>query len=200
MKAQPKWFELLVLFENKAAADAVASTTASASDQSADAPALAAGSETSAEAAVAGREPGGATDHGAKPDGAGAGTGQTFDDAELAAEPFIHGEWFHHGQRMPGDDRSLPLPEDFAEKTEVEAPFPEMKGVLEVTDGAPTQFAYKDNLHQTAEWRQVGLLATPVSLGAVASRDAPAPRDALDHPLAHQNRAELRQGLMRRGD
>lgn len=74
-------------------------------------------------------------------------------DLYLKHGTFVHGEWFHRGQRMPGGDRREPLPEGLSEKTEVEPPFPDMKGVLEVTDGAPTQFDNKDNLHQTAEWR-----------------------------------------------
>lgn len=85
MRAHPKWLGLLVLVRNNAAAGAAASFAASASDQSSDAPAVAAGSETSAEAAVAGRESG-ATNHGAEPDGAGAGTGQAFDGAEPGVE------------------------------------------------------------------------------------------------------------------
>lgn len=74
-------------------------------------------------------------------------------DHYLKHGTFIHGEWFHRGQRMPGGDRRDALPEGLTEKTTVEPPFPEMKGVLEVTDGAPTQFDNKDNMHQTAEWR-----------------------------------------------
>ena len=68
---------------------------------------------------------------------------------------FRHGEWFLEGQRCPGGDHRVPLPEDGArtERPIAPADFPEMRQRLDIFDGSPNQFAYGDNFYQIAVWR-----------------------------------------------
>jgi hypothetical protein len=68
---------------------------------------------------------------------------------------FLHGEWFLEGQRCPGGDHRVPLPEDgsLTERPLAPADFPEMRQRLDVFDSCPNQFAYGDNFYQIAVWR-----------------------------------------------
>lgn len=74
-------------------------------------------------------------------------------DHFLKKGTFLHGEWFTGGQRCPGGDHSKPLTEGLSERPSTEPDFPEYRVALELTDGAPTQFANAMNHHQTARWR-----------------------------------------------
>ena len=51
-----------------------------------------------------------------------------------------HGEWFLECQRLPGGDHSKPLPDEFSERPEQPADFPEYERKLSVTDGCAGQF------------------------------------------------------------
>ena len=64
----------------------------------------------------------------------------------------LHGEWFVDGERCPGGDHRLPLPEGLSERPVRPPDFPEMTGRRDKFDGCPNQFAYGTNYHQIAEW------------------------------------------------
>ena len=64
----------------------------------------------------------------------------------------LHGEWFVDGERCPGGDHRLPLPEGLRERSPHPSDFPEMTGRRDKFDGCPNQFAYGTNFHQIAEW------------------------------------------------
>jgi len=73
-------------------------------------------------------------------------------DSFLKTGKVKHGEWFLGRERLPGGDRSKPLPADFSERAPQPPDFPEYERKLSVTDGCAGQFDGKDNYHQTAEW------------------------------------------------
>ena len=64
----------------------------------------------------------------------------------------LHGEWFLNGERCPGGDHRLPLPEGLSERAPATPDFPGMTGRQDKFDGCPNQFAYGTNFHQIAEW------------------------------------------------
>jgi hypothetical protein len=69
-------------------------------------------------------------------------------DSILKTGESIHGEWFYMGKRLPGGKLRAELP---AAITDYEGPqpfFPEMKRVMEVTDGAPSKFNNRTHYHQ----------------------------------------------------
>ena len=64
----------------------------------------------------------------------------------------LHGEWFVDGERCPGGDHRLPLPEGLSERAVQPPDFPDMTGRRDKFDGCPNQFSYGTNYHQIAEW------------------------------------------------
>jgi hypothetical protein len=64
----------------------------------------------------------------------------------------ISGEWFYSGERLPGGKRRGELPDSIKDREALPL-FPEVELVIEVTDGAPSQFDNKTHYHQTAAWR-----------------------------------------------
>ena len=74
-------------------------------------------------------------------------------DNFLKRGEFLHGEWLTSGQRCPCGGHSGGLPEGLTERERQPPDFPEYEHKLEATDGCATQFAGKNNYHQTATWK-----------------------------------------------
>ena len=80
-------------------------------------------------------------------------------DSILKYGKAIHGEWFLNGKRLPGgvNRPALPMPDDglpgLTDQEIAEPLFAEVLRVVEITDGAPTQFDNKTNYRQTAIWK-----------------------------------------------
>jgi hypothetical protein len=90
---------------------------------------------------------------GFKPDARSYNTAAEDIDCFLKYGRVRHGEWFLHGQRLPGGNHSRPLPEGFSERPEQPADFPEYVRKLSIKDGCAMQFDGKDTYHQVSEWR-----------------------------------------------
>ena len=86
-------------------------------------------------------------------------------DSILKTGKSIYGEWFLGGKRLPGGKRRGELPEGITDYDEPQPLFPQMERVMEITDGAPTQFDNKTHYHQTASWwAHLGIRRSAVKL------------------------------------
>lgn len=108
-------------------------------------------------------------------------------DSILKKGVSIYGEWFLQGKRLPGGKRRGELPEGITDYDEPQPLFPQMRRVVEITDGAPTQFANKTNFHQTASWpARLGIRRSAIKLitmhgKSVCDGASNSPKSALAH-------------------
>lgn len=108
-------------------------------------------------------------------------------DSILKTGTSIYGEWFLQGKRLPGGKRRGELPEGITDYDEPQPLFPEITRVVEITDGAPSQFDNKTHYHQTASWMaRQGIRRSAVKLitmhgKSVCDGASNSPKSALAH-------------------
>lgn len=62
------------------------------------------------------------------------------------------GEWFHKGQRIPGQNIEGPLPPSLCDASALAPLFPNIDKEVDLTDGCAAQFDGKNNYHKVVEW------------------------------------------------